>query len=178
MHDTRTCVTGCTLPGQHSTDCPGDDCRGCLPAAAAHGSLACPVCADRAAALLPELADLWADLAVPARLRPTHHPRPRGGGNPEACPDCDTGAPCTRRHSEGPAPISPARVAARDRIRRTLDRWCVEVALRYHVHRPAPAQVAATTRVLAHHGSIQAAGIGRDRAKLHDPHRGGHIHFG
>lgn len=55
---TPECARGCTLRNQHTTDCPDDDCGGCLPRPADHGHL-CERCyttlRDHLAAI-PELA--------------------------------------------------------------------------------------------------------------------------
>lgn len=52
---TESCWQGCTIRGQHHTDCSDDTCRGCLPRPTDTGHL-CRACYNRAEHALVELA--------------------------------------------------------------------------------------------------------------------------
>ena len=51
---TTTCVRGCTIAGQHTTECGGGECRGCLPRPAETGAL-CWWCVKRLRETLAEI---------------------------------------------------------------------------------------------------------------------------
>lgn len=153
----RACAAGCVQDGYHLVpDCVDPDCRGCLPWLADGRSLVCRACRDRAAGWLTALPDLWVDLA--------ERPRTSGlasyggnGGDPEACPDCDTGRPCTRQHRSAPTPLGERQVEARSLIRETLTAWCRHLHVAHTVTLPDETKIVATSRRLAADASVQAA---------------------
>lgn len=51
---TTTCVRGCTIAGQHATECAGGECRGCLPRPTEVGAL-CWWCIKRLRETLAEI---------------------------------------------------------------------------------------------------------------------------
>lgn len=151
------CASGCLSRDRHLDECPDPDtCGGCLPRQADDGYAVCNGCVHRITTALEELPQLWVDLAERVNTGgPTRYGS--SNGDPEACPDCDTGRECTRAHRDTPAPLGAAQVTARSTIRAHLVTWCQVLADKRHITLPDETRIAATTRDLAHYESVQAA---------------------
>ena len=115
------CASGCTLRGEHLTDCDGAmtdrrgetvECGGCLPRPAEYGRL-CGRCWGRLQSLvrtMPSLADHLAMMGEPSLSSPMGH----------------TGAAHGR---PGESSLYPAAVGVLDDLHALLVSWCVEVAI-------------------------------------------------
>ena len=167
------CSSGCVIRNEHLPVCLCSDtshqhwvhadgepgcptCDGCLPRPPADGSAVCVSCDTTARRVLNHVADTWVDLAE----KPAAGSIVSGGGaagDPEACPDCDTGQPCDRSHRDTPTVLDEDRIWARWSIRAHLVAWCEILRDTRHITLPNEADIAATTRFLAAHESAMAA---------------------
>ncbi|WP_125777180.1 hypothetical protein [Antribacter gilvus] len=67
MTTTNPCASGCRIRDEHKTDCPGDECRGCLPRPANRGTL-CDTCYLHLTTDLGDVPALMEHLGEVARL--------------------------------------------------------------------------------------------------------------
>lgn len=150
------CVIGHAVQGEHLDRCADPGCPGCLPALAAAGLAVCTGHELDVRAALRDLPGLWADLGD-TRRSPSLDGTGGGSGDPEACPDCDAGLPCTRRHRSGHEALSPSRIEARHAIRALLVRWCR--ILDEDLAVPLPPAPPDTIRWMGHHVARHAGRI-------------------
>lgn len=105
---TTTCATGCTIRGQHTTDCTDNNCRGCLPRPADTGNL-CAWCYNR----------MRADIATIPHL--VRHLREIGQPHAQNAPPSDT-----RTYNDpAEASVLPAAWGAADELHAMLASWAL-----------------------------------------------------
>jgi hypothetical protein len=148
------CDHGCSLRDRHRVECADDQCAGCLSRPALDGLRVCSGCERKAMEGLRGIPELYVDLGDPRRgggIPRFSKYNSSGPKRPEACPECDNGGSCGRKHREAPPIISDAARDARSAIRAGLVSWCLLLeeerritlpeddvrAMATHVHRHA-----------------------------------------
>lgn len=138
-HHAPLCVAPhCRARGQHTTDCPGGDCRGCLPRPAADGLRLCRPHADGLSRDARQAAELYDELAL--ALAGASSPICRVSGSPD-------------RSSRIP---NPAAIEVRGTIRAVLAAWCRLIAEERGVEPPRD-EVADMGEYVARHAHWLAA---------------------
>lgn len=138
-HHAPLCVApGCRARGQHANDCPGGDCRGCLPRRAADGLRLCWQHARHLETDARQLAPLYDELAL--ALAGISSPICRVSGSPD-------------RSSRIP---NPAAIEVRGTIRAVLAAWCRLIAEGRGVELPRD-EVADMSEYVARHAHWLAA---------------------
>src|SRR5690606_32624851 len=138
QHTPLCAAPHCRARGQHATDCPGGDCRGCLPRRAADGLRLCWQHVRHLETDAQRLGPLYDELAL--ALAGISSPICRVSGSPD-------------RSSRLP---NPAAMEARGTIRAVLAAWCRLIAEERGVELPEDA-VAAMGAYIARHAHWLAA---------------------
>jgi len=127
----------CRIRGQHTTDCPGGDCRGCLPRPAADGLQLCWPHVGWLEADARQAAELYDELALVLAGGAGHGERTSGSPDRTRLPN-------------------PAAMEARATIRAVLASWCRLIAEERGVELPRD-EVADMGAYIARHAHWLAA---------------------
>lgn len=136
-HATLCAAPHCRARGQHTTDCPGGDCRGCQPRPAADGLRLCRPHADGLGRDARQAAELYDELALALAGASSSIGRVSGSPDRSRIPN-------------------PAAMEARSHIRAILASWCRLIAEERGVEPPRN-EVADMSEYVARHAHWLAA---------------------